>query len=61
MELLLSIGCFILLYILHKWDLRDTPFQKEMIELVRKKETKQIGIDEYLKRYEEIHEKYNMK
>lgn len=61
MELFGFIGCCLLLWFLHKWDLRDTRYQKEMMKLHELQRTKQIDINTYLDKRWETFKKYNMK
>jgi len=61
MELFGFIGCCLLLWLLHKWDLRNTRYQKEMMNLREMQRTKQIDINTYLDKSWETFKKYNMK
>ena len=61
MELFGFIGCCLLLWFLHKWDLRNTRYQKEMMNLREMQRTQQIDINTYLNKSWETFKKYNMK
>lgn len=61
MELFVFIGCCLALWLYCKWDLRDTPYQKETMKLMEMRRTKQIDMNTYLDKSWEVFKKYNMK